>query len=120
MHLLTDQEWKELSHVIPSRDQPWDASKQDRELYQDHIAHRIKVMNGITNITQAERRFDYQGQDQHRNKHAMQNRTSVHQVICHNVPRQDIDSPMHAMDLPISLLMESGSAQSPVNKKVTP
>jgi hypothetical protein len=37
MHLLTDQEWKELSHVILSRDQPWDASKQDRQLNQDHI-----------------------------------------------------------------------------------
>jgi hypothetical protein len=27
MYLLTDEEWKELSHVILSRDQTWDASK---------------------------------------------------------------------------------------------
>jgi hypothetical protein len=43
MNLLTDHEWKELSHVILSRDQPWDASKQDRELNQDHVAHCTKL-----------------------------------------------------------------------------
>jgi hypothetical protein len=98
MYRLTDKEWKEPSHAILSRDQPWD-SKQDRELNQDHIAHRTKVANGMTHITPSERRFDDQGQDRHRNKYAMQNRTTVHQVICHNVPRQDLDNLMYTMDL---------------------
>jgi hypothetical protein len=76
MHLLTDQEWKELSHVILSRDQPWDASKQVRDLNQEHIAHCTKITNGRTHITLFERRFDDQGQCQHRNKYAVQNRTT--------------------------------------------
>jgi hypothetical protein len=63
MHLLTNQEWKEPSHVILSRDQPWDAPKQDRKLNQDHIAHRIKVMNGIHHIAFSERRVDDQYRD---------------------------------------------------------
>jgi hypothetical protein len=100
MYLLTDQAWKELSHVILSRDQPWDASEQDREVNMDHIAHRTKVMNGRTHIALSVRRFDDEGQDQHRNKYAMQNRTTLHQVTCHYVRRQDIDSLMQTMDLP--------------------
>jgi hypothetical protein len=99
MHLLTDQEWKELPHAILSRYQPWDALKQDRQLNQDHIAHRTKFMNGMIHIALFERRFDDQGQEQHRNKCAMQNSTTVHQVTCYQVPRQDIDSLMHTMDL---------------------
>jgi hypothetical protein len=97
MHMLTDQEWKELSHVILSRDWPWDALKQDRKLNQDHIAQYTKVMNGRTHIALSERRFCDQGQDQYRNKCAMQNTTTGHQLICHNVPRQDIDSLMHTI-----------------------
>jgi hypothetical protein len=65
----------------------------------DHIAHRTKVMNGRTHIALSDRRLDDQGQDQHRNKYAMQIRTTLHQVTCHYVRRQDIDSLMHTMDL---------------------
>jgi hypothetical protein len=82
MHLLTDHEWKELSHVILSRDQPWDASKQNREPNQDHITHCTKVMNGRTHIALSERRFDDQGQDPHRNKCAMQNSSSSDLSSC--------------------------------------
>jgi hypothetical protein len=88
-----------LSHVILYRDQPLDASKQDRELKQDHTAHCIKVLNGMTIITQAETRFDDQRQDQHRNMYARQDGTSFHQVTYHLVPRQDIGSRIHTMDL---------------------
>jgi hypothetical protein len=108
MHLLTDQGWKEISHVILSRDQPWDASKQDRELNPDHIVHRIKVMNGWTYIALSDRKFDDQGQDPERNKCAMQNRTTVHQVTCDHVPRQDIDSLVHTIDLSNILLSRIG------------
>jgi hypothetical protein len=94
MKLLTDQELKELSHTIPYRDRTWDASKQDRELNQDHAAHRAKVMNDWTHISLSKRRFDDQGQDPHKNKCAKQNTTTVHQLTCHHVPGQDIDSLM--------------------------
>jgi hypothetical protein len=57
-------------------------------------------MNGRTHIALSERRFDGQGQDQHRNKNTIQNRTTVHQVTGHHVPRQDIDSLMYTMGLP--------------------
>jgi hypothetical protein len=63
MHLLTDQEWKELSHVILCRDQTWGASKQNREPKEDHITHRIKVVNGMTNIALSGTRFNDQGRD---------------------------------------------------------
>jgi hypothetical protein len=121
-HLFTGWEWEELSQVILSRDQPWDAYKQDRELTvnEDHMAHPTKLMNGMIHIALSKRRIDDQGQDWRRNKYAMQKRITVHQPIYHMSQCRTLTVSCTRWTSPISLRMESGSTHYMVNKKLTP
>jgi hypothetical protein len=63
MNLLTDQEGKELSHVIPYRDRPWDASKQDRELKSVSGQQETDSMSALKDQDSKEKEGQDRGRD---------------------------------------------------------